>query len=47
VGLVYLHAAGPTGAKPQRLEIPGDRETVRTRATVAALHLVRRLVTQT
>ena len=47
VGLVFLHAAGPMGEKAQRIEIPGDRETVRTRATVAALHLVRRLVTQT
>jgi competence/damage-inducible protein CinA-like protein len=46
VGLVYLHAAGPMGEKAQRLEIPGDRETVRTRATVAALHLLRRLVTE-
>jgi competence/damage-inducible protein CinA-like protein len=46
VGLVFLHAAGPMGERAQRLDLPGDRETVRTRATVAALHLVRRLVTE-
>jgi nicotinamide-nucleotide amidase len=47
VGLVYLHAAGPDGERSLRLELPGDRETVRLRATTAALHLVRRLVTET
>jgi nicotinamide-nucleotide amidase len=46
VGLVFLHAAGPDGEIAQRLDVPGDRETVRLRATVAALHLVRRLVTK-
>ncbi|HEV2591851.1 MAG TPA: CinA family nicotinamide mononucleotide deamidase-related protein [Gaiellaceae bacterium] len=46
VGLVYLHAAGPTGERAQRLELPGDRATIRTRATVAAVHLIRRLVTE-
>ena len=46
VGLVYLHAAGPEGELARRLDVPGDRETVRTRATVAALHLVRELVTK-
>ena len=30
----------------RRLDFPGDRETIRQRAAVAALHLVRRLVTQ-
>jgi nicotinamide-nucleotide amidase len=47
VGLVYLHAAGPGGERALRLDLPGDRETVRLRATTAALHLVRRLVTET
>ncbi|HEX5448455.1 MAG TPA: competence/damage-inducible protein A [Gaiellaceae bacterium] len=47
VGLVYLHAAGPMGEKRLMLDLPGDRQTIRTRATVAALHLVRRLVTET
>ena len=46
VGLVYLHAAGPMGEKTLRLDLPGDRDTVRIRATVAALHLIRRLVTE-
>jgi nicotinamide-nucleotide amidase len=47
VGLVFLHAAGPMGSRALRLDLPGDRETIRTRATVAALHLVRQLVTET
>ena len=46
VGLVFLHAAGPDGELALRLDFPGDRETIRQRATVAALHLVRRLVAQ-
>jgi nicotinamide-nucleotide amidase len=47
VGLVYLHASGPMGLRALEFNFPGDRETVRARATVAALHLVRRLVTET
>jgi nicotinamide-nucleotide amidase len=46
VGLVYLHAAGPDGERAADFVSPGDRETVRTRATVAALHLLRTLVTE-
>jgi nicotinamide-nucleotide amidase len=46
VGLVFLHAVGPDGELARRLDFPGDRETIRLRATVAALHLVRRLVTK-
>ena len=46
VGLVFLHAAGPHGEVARRLDFPGDRETIRQRAAVAALHLVRRLVTE-
>ena len=30
----------------RRFDFPGDRETIRRRATVGALHLVRRLVTE-
>jgi nicotinamide-nucleotide amidase len=45
VGLVFIHAAGPQGDRTLRLDFPGDRETIRGRAAVAALHLVRRLVT--
>ena len=47
VGLVYVHASGPGGAsRATELNFPGDRETIRSRATVAALHLVRKLVTE-
>jgi len=46
VGLVFLHAAGPDGGLSRRFDFPGDRETIRQRAAVAALHLVRRLVTE-
>jgi nicotinamide-nucleotide amidase len=46
VGLVFLHVAGPGGELARRLDFPGDRETIRLRAAVAALHLVRRLVTK-
>ena len=45
VGLVFLHASGPRGERQLRFDFPGDRATIRGRATVAALHLVRRLVT--
>jgi nicotinamide-nucleotide amidase len=45
VGLVYLHAVGPDGEHGRKLDFPGDRDTIRLRATVAALHLVRRIVT--
>ena len=44
VGLVLLHAQGPDGALARRLDLPGDREAIRARATVAALHLVRTLL---
>ncbi len=47
VGLVYLHAAGPDGERAADFVSPGDRQTVRARATVAALHLLRTLVTKT
>jgi nicotinamide-nucleotide amidase len=45
VGLVYLHAASPDGELAAELNVPSDRETVRLRAAVAALHLLRRLLT--
>jgi nicotinamide-nucleotide amidase len=44
VGLVFLHAEGPDGARTRRLDLPGDREAIRARSTVAALHLVRTLL---
>jgi nicotinamide-nucleotide amidase len=46
VGLVYLHAVGPGGARSADFVLPGDRNTIRRRATVTALHLVRRLLQQ-
>jgi nicotinamide-nucleotide amidase len=46
IGLVHLHAETPAGGKGLEFSFPADRETVRLRATVAALHLVRRLLSQ-
>jgi nicotinamide-nucleotide amidase len=46
VGLVYLHAETPEGGHGIEFTLPGDRETIRTRATVAALHLLRRVLSQ-
>jgi nicotinamide-nucleotide amidase len=46
VGLVHLAAVGPGGERTARLDFPGDRETIRLRAVTAALHLVRRLLTE-
>jgi nicotinamide-nucleotide amidase len=46
VGLVYLQAEGPGGARGLELNLPGDRGVVRGRATVAALHLLRELLSQ-
>jgi nicotinamide-nucleotide amidase len=47
VGLVYLHADGPDVGIGREFSFPGDRASIRARATVGALHLVRRLLTQT
>jgi nicotinamide-nucleotide amidase len=46
VGVVFLHAAGPDGEVSADFNVPADRETIRARATVAALHLARRLLSQ-
>jgi nicotinamide-nucleotide amidase len=46
VGLVFVHAAGADGSAALQLDLPGDRADVRSRATVGALHLLRRLLTQ-
>jgi nicotinamide-nucleotide amidase len=45
VGRVYLHAASPGGSLARTLDLPGEREQVRARATVTALHLLRALLT--
>jgi nicotinamide-nucleotide amidase len=44
VGLVHLHVSGPDGSLARMLNLPGEREQVRTRATVTALHLLRRFL---
>jgi len=41
VGLVFVHVAGPTGEASVRIEIPGEREWIRARSAVVALHLLR------
>ena len=45
VGRVHLHAAGPDGSLNRMLDLPGEREQIRVRATVTALHLLRALLT--
>ncbi len=42
VGLVYLHVEGPDGGHGREFSFPGDRGSIRARAVVGALHLVRR-----
>ncbi len=44
VGRVHLHASGPDGFLARMLDLPGEREQVRLRATVTALHLLRALL---
>ena len=46
VGLVFMHAEGPDGGLPLSFSVPADRATIRKRAVVMSLHLVRRLLTQ-
>ena len=46
VGLVYFHAVSPDADKGSSFSFPGDRDSIRRRSAVAALHLVRRLLTQ-
>jgi competence/damage-inducible protein CinA-like protein len=45
VGRVHLHAAGPDGSLARMLDFPGEREQIRVRAAVSALHLLRALLT--
>jgi nicotinamide-nucleotide amidase len=44
VGRVHLHAVGPDGSLARMLDLPGEREQVRVRAAVTALHLLRALL---
>ena len=46
VGLVFFHVDAPDGGKARSFSLPGDRATVRSRATVSALHLARRVLTR-
>jgi nicotinamide-nucleotide amidase len=46
VGLVHLHVETPERGQGTTFSLPGDRATVRTRATVSALHLARRVLTR-
>lgn len=46
VGLVYYHVETPEGGRGATFDFPGDRDSIRRRATVASLHLVLRLLTQ-
>jgi nicotinamide-nucleotide amidase len=47
VGLVFIHAETPDASHGVELRLPGNREAVRRRAAASALHLIRRLLTQT
>jgi nicotinamide-nucleotide amidase len=44
VGLVFMHAEGPDGGRGLDFNFAGDRESIRRRAAVTSLHLVRRLL---
>jgi nicotinamide-nucleotide amidase len=46
VGLVYVHVESPGGGRDASFQFPGDRDSIRRRATATALHLVRRLLTR-
>jgi nicotinamide-nucleotide amidase len=44
VGRVHIHADGPDGSLTRVLDVPGEREQIRVRAAVTALHLLRALL---
>ena len=44
VGRVHIHAVGADGSLARMLDLPGEREQIRVRATVTALHLLRALL---
>jgi nicotinamide-nucleotide amidase len=46
VGLVYVSVSAPDGERTIDFSYPSDRAAIRSRAAVAALHLVRRVLTQ-
>ncbi len=45
VGLVYIGCAGPSGTEVEEHVFRGDRERIRARATVRALHMLRTALT--
>jgi nicotinamide-nucleotide amidase len=46
VGLVFIHAETPADSHGVELHLPGNRDAVRRRSAASALHLLRRLLTQ-
>jgi nicotinamide-nucleotide amidase len=46
VGLVHFHVSAPVAEEGRSFSLPGDRATIRSRATVAALHLARAVLTR-
>ncbi|MEO8289769.1 MAG: CinA family nicotinamide mononucleotide deamidase-related protein [Gaiellaceae bacterium] len=44
VGLVYISVETPDGSTTERFQLPGDRESVRARATALGLHMLRRML---
>jgi PncC family amidohydrolase len=46
VGLVYLHVSAKDDSEAVRLELPGDRDRIRGRATAWLLHQLRRVLSR-
>ena len=46
VGLVHYHVSAPGAEEGREFSLTGDRDTIRSRATVASLHLARRVLTR-
>ena len=46
VGLVFIHADAPATSRGIELHLPGNRDAVRRRSAASALHLLRRLLSQ-
>ena len=46
VGLVYFHVETPDGSRGSQFSFPGDRDSIRRRAVVGSLHLLRRMLEQ-
>ena len=46
VGLVHYAVSTPEGDAAEEFSYPGDRDVIRSRATVASLHLARRVLTR-